>query len=73
MKKNSLKGADISIRRALGNSALHIAASSNDVETVQLLLDKKVNIDEINQLQSTPGHSAAEHNSVEALQILIER
>lgn len=66
-------GADISIKRALGNTALHIAGSSNDVETVELLLDRNVNLNELNQQQSSVAHSAAEHNSVDVLRTLIER
>jgi ankyrin repeat protein len=67
------RGADINIRDANNNTALHLAAESGSVDIIQLLLDKAISVNLTNTNGSTPLHISVHFGHLEATKSFVER
>jgi ankyrin repeat protein len=70
---NDIRAADINIRDANNNTALHLAAESGSLDIIKLLLDKGVSVNLTNRDDSTPLHVSAKFGHLEATKALFER
>ena len=52
---------------------LHLAATAGDIETVEMLLKFKANVEAKNMSHETPLHKAALFNNVPVIDLLLDR
>jgi len=64
------KRADVNAKLDDGTTPLHLAASSEHVEVVKILISKGANVNEKNDIGATPLHSAAFKGNIEIVKIL---
>jgi len=57
----------------LGQSPLHVTATSNDVESAKLLLDAGSSVHTLDSAGFSPAHVAARWGNAEILQLLLSR
>jgi ankyrin repeat protein len=64
---------DLQARNESGGSLLHSAAEGGSARIVGILLDRGLEVDELDRYDRTPLHYAAEYGHAEAAEMLIER
>lgn len=69
-KNRFINQYDINAKDADGNTALHVAATINDVDLINFLITKGANPEIKNNLSQTPLHVAIDNNSVDAASFL---
>lgn len=66
-------GADPNIADEAGNTALHAAIQSNNMELIEALLDAGARVDTVSRGTGTPLHQAANSGNIPVADLLIKR